>query len=435
MDNKGFINNYPIILVHGFLGWGREEMAGYKYWGGEDDIQSILNDSHYRTYTAVVGPLSSNWERAVDLYYYIVGGTVDYGAAHAEKYNIKRFGHTYQGIYPLISNKNKIHLVGHSMGGLTIRLFEKLLREGSEEEREYSRKNPEIEVSDLFLGDKKWVHSLTSLSTPHNSGTILTQPGAGGKIFYPLVMEIAALAGINHVNFLYDFKLDQWGLKREKGEYFLEYLERVMESDMWKSNNTAWYDMSMEKTAKLNQITGPYPDSFYLSFYSNTTFKNPATGHYLPEITTSIPFLYDAYETGKFSGSDVLPGGDISWRVSDGVVNVPSGKSPFGHPSKEVLRDDPKFEPGIWNVFPEIHGLDHMQMIGVQIGARILKKDVIPFYKELAEILVRLEKGAVIANNDSQKKKEQSEDTKTPARKTKNTSKSTTKKRTTSIKK
>ena len=76
-----------------------------------------------------------------------------------------------------------------------------------------------------------------------------------------------------------------------------------------------------------------------------------------------------------------------------------------------------------------------MQMIGVHIGARILKKDVIPFYKELAEILVRLEKGAVIANNDSQKKKEQSEDTKTPARKTKNTSKSTTKKRTTSIKK
>ncbi|TKI08462.1 lipase, partial [Bacillus wiedmannii] len=27
-------NNYPIILVNGFAGWGREEMLGVKYWGG-----------------------------------------------------------------------------------------------------------------------------------------------------------------------------------------------------------------------------------------------------------------------------------------------------------------------------------------------------------------------------------------------------------------
>lgn len=26
-------NNYPIILVNGFAGWGREEMLGVKYWG------------------------------------------------------------------------------------------------------------------------------------------------------------------------------------------------------------------------------------------------------------------------------------------------------------------------------------------------------------------------------------------------------------------
>lgn len=27
-------NNYPIVPVHGFLGWGPQEMVGYKYWGG-----------------------------------------------------------------------------------------------------------------------------------------------------------------------------------------------------------------------------------------------------------------------------------------------------------------------------------------------------------------------------------------------------------------
>ena len=413
MNISSFNNKYPIILVHGFLGWGREEMGGFKYWGGEDDIQDVLNDSHYRTYTAVVGPLSSNWERAVELYYYIVGGTVDYGAAHAEKYNIKRFGHTYQGIYPLFSDENKIHLVGHSMGGLTIRLLEKLLREGSEEEREYHRKNSKTGIADLFLGNKKWIHSTTSISTPHNSGTILTQPEGGGKIFYPVLLEIAALSGINHVNFLYDFKLDQWGLKREKGEYFLEYLEKVMESDIWKSKNTAWYDMSMESTAKLNKITKTYSDSFYFSFYSSTTFKNPVTGHYIPEITTSIPFVYDTYQIGKFSGNDVLPGGDVSWRPSDGLVNVPSGKSPFGQPSKEADVENLEFEPGIWNIFPQRHGFDHMQMVGVHIGARILKRDVMPFNKETDEMLTKSEKMSIAGSEKISKPK------RTPVKKTK----------------
>ena len=33
-------NTYPIILIHGFLGWGRDEMSGYYYWGGKTDLES-----------------------------------------------------------------------------------------------------------------------------------------------------------------------------------------------------------------------------------------------------------------------------------------------------------------------------------------------------------------------------------------------------------
>ena len=36
---------------------------------------------------------------AVELYYYIKGGTVDYGAAHAAKYGHERYGKTYEGVY------------------------------------------------------------------------------------------------------------------------------------------------------------------------------------------------------------------------------------------------------------------------------------------------------------------------------------------------
>ena len=34
-------NNHPIILVHGFLGWGKEELGDKNYWGGENDNESI----------------------------------------------------------------------------------------------------------------------------------------------------------------------------------------------------------------------------------------------------------------------------------------------------------------------------------------------------------------------------------------------------------
>ena len=27
-------NKYPIVLIHGFIVWGPEEMGGYNYWGG-----------------------------------------------------------------------------------------------------------------------------------------------------------------------------------------------------------------------------------------------------------------------------------------------------------------------------------------------------------------------------------------------------------------
>src|SRR5690625_4596183 len=130
-------NDYPIILVHGLAGWGEGEMFRIKYWGGENDTEAYLNNNGHETYAATVGPVSSNWDRAVELFYYIYGGTVDYGAAHAEKYGHERYGRTFPGIYKDWSGENKIHLVGHSMGGQTIRVLSELLTNGSAAEMEY----------------------------------------------------------------------------------------------------------------------------------------------------------------------------------------------------------------------------------------------------------------------------------------------------------
>ena len=91
-------NDYPIVLVHGFIGWGTDEMGGYHDWGGRDSIEAMLNEAGHQTYTAVVGPVSSNWDHACELYAYLKGGRVDYGAAHAAQYGHERYGRSYPGL-------------------------------------------------------------------------------------------------------------------------------------------------------------------------------------------------------------------------------------------------------------------------------------------------------------------------------------------------
>lgn len=208
-NTKG--NNYPIILVHGLAGWGRDEAFGFKYWGGLKDLEKMLNNKGYRTFTATVGPVSSNWDRAVELYYYIKGGTVDYGAAHAARHGHSRYGKTFKGLYPEWDEEHPVHLVGHSMGGLTIRALTDLLKDGSKEEIEYHQQHPELgEVSPLFRGGQDLVHSVTTIATPHDGSTFADDESKMAQFIKEFVLHAAALSGKSTNSFVYDFKLDQW---------------------------------------------------------------------------------------------------------------------------------------------------------------------------------------------------------------------------------
>jgi triacylglycerol lipase len=73
-------NTDPIVLVHGFLGWGLDELVGLKYWSRpQPDVVEDLGKQGHNVQVAVVGPLSSNWDRAVELFAQLTGGCADYG--------------------------------------------------------------------------------------------------------------------------------------------------------------------------------------------------------------------------------------------------------------------------------------------------------------------------------------------------------------------
>ena len=59
-------NNYPIVLMHGFMGWGKSEMGNYNYWGGKKDFIKSLEDNGHMVLELSLGPVSSNWERAIE---------------------------------------------------------------------------------------------------------------------------------------------------------------------------------------------------------------------------------------------------------------------------------------------------------------------------------------------------------------------------------
>jgi len=394
--SESFRNRYPIVLVHGITGWGRDEVMGFKYWGGTTDIQSRLNELHFHTMTAAVGPVSSSWERAVELYHYLLGGRVDYGAAHAAKYGVKRFGRTFPGLYSQISDINKVHLVGHSMGAQTICDFQSLLREGSQTERDYHQAHPESEgISELFLGGRDWVHSITGIA-PGFNGSIALNPNEGPlgvmSLMSQMLLRLAAIAGADPHEFVYDFKLDQWGLKREPDEPLVQYLERVHESTIWKSGNTALYDLSMHGAEKIaRERLHIYPDTYYFSFTGKATFTHPVTGFALPLLTINPMFYEGAKLQGRMNIDPELPGTASDWRNGDGCVSCGAGLYVLGQPHRDADPADLSFPPGIWNSFPVMNGWDHFAIVGIEAPHVRHQRDVMPFYSDIARMLTATE--------------------------------------------
>ena len=347
-------NKAPIILMHGFMGWGRDEMNDFYYWGGSIDLEEYLRSQGYDVYSVSMGPISSNWDRAIEAFYQIKGGQVNYGEFHSETYGIiqKPKGKSYDGFYKEWSEDNPIHIISHSQGGQTARMLEYLLKE-----------NFHGEDSELLAKDKTgWIKSISTISCPHN-GTLLADIITENLPFLQKITPLFGAMENSKIEEFYNFDLDQWNFKRKPDESVSQYLDRISNSRIKNSKNFSGWDLSIKGAKEFNDLYMTDSDTYYYS-YPNYSTKELKNGTHFPDWEMSLMVWIPSIIIGT---SDKL---SSDWYMNDGIVSTVSMKYPVNSrnvsaPNK--LYDEGSIDTGIWQVMEPIHQ-DHHVIIGHKLG-------------------------------------------------------------------
>ena len=382
----------PVVFVHGLFGWGQRDKIFriMPYWGmTTGSLPDYLATKGYETYAASVGPLSSAWDRACELYAQLVGARTDYGVKHAQDFGHERYGIDYETpLFDGWGTKRAVNLVGHSFGGATTRLFLEILTNGCPEEVA-AAKAAGVEPSPFFLGGKgDWVHSLTAIAAPHNGTTFIEANSDFTKLAADLTTAAAKALGLSSLKGVYDFQLDQFGIRKDDNETFAQALDRVLKSDFLSHNDNAFLDLTIDKSLEINKGIEIQPNVYYFSYAGDQTSTDPLTGNHYPTVS-AIPSngmralmmpgsvnmgkYYDKYTAGGiYIDKSWLPKNTTECLKRDGTqgwVNY-DGYS------------DITFHPGIWYVMP-VTRADHMQFVGGIANKSVIETHL--FYRNLLD--------------------------------------------------
>ena len=374
-EEKG--TDYPYVFVHGMGGWGPDSdfYSHSPYWGGglwlsDTDLIKILNENGVEAYAPSVGPLSSAWDRACELYAQLAGTVVDYGEAHSKAHGHDRYGFSYEGKATMgepWNLKDKINLVGHSFGGETVRLLTSLLYYGSAEEIAATGEK----TSELFKGGHDCIHACITLSSPHNGSQVANQlvdPGFTMVLMAGVMNLIGCVLGDNFL--VFSFQLGHFGLTPKQDEFRAKFTVDGINSYA-KTNDNCGYDMTLRGAAELNAKIKLAPNTYYYS-YSTAATKEGLLGRQWP-ISTLNPIFYISSAMLGVTAGKTVDGVKIEgdWTVNDGIVPLASALYPLcdaatARDYEEALAAGEAIEPGRWYYLDTMYGTDHFDFCGTR---------------------------------------------------------------------
>ncbi|KAG7376280.1 hypothetical protein PHYPSEUDO_013844 [Phytophthora pseudosyringae] len=359
--------------------------------GLQGDFQEELQALGYTVYTAVVGPFSSYWDRSCELYAQIKGGQVDYGAKHSAKYGHRQYGRNFTGLYPewgattSDGSVNKVHLIGHSMGGQTMRMLAQMLENGTTG----APIEEDSSTHTLFEGGHSWVHSITTVSTP-NQGTLLANViSTFGNTAIDLLASVFAVIGIagDESTLLYDAKMDQWGITaKTDGETLSAYLTRVFSSNIFSPGfkDVCLWSLSTSGAAEENAWVTTLSDVYYYSYATMATYSTYdwlLRKISLPNILTMLlPLdIFSVFLGGQYGPNN---GFSTDWQPNDGLVN---SISMVHDATGKTLAYTGSSQIGKWNTMTQLSNLDHVAVMGVTLLTQVLE-----LYEVHAKLLLSL---------------------------------------------
>ncbi|KAJ4484950.1 alpha/beta-hydrolase [Lentinula edodes] len=341
----------PLVIVEGFLG-----RTGSRIWG---DFERHLNQECYqckrRVIFAPVGPVSSLHDRACELYYSLVGGTVDYGEEHSIAHGHSRHGRTHsQGLYPQWSLENPLHLLGHSMGGPTIVKLQYLMKQG----HFGSRAHPD------------WIRSINTISSPFRGTQVVytlgervdaapnVRPLSPGSLLSKVVHAISYLSPI--LPTLLDLHTESRHMSYHDIS-ILCLLKQLWKSDWAESQDAAPFDVTFESADKreANLEGQPYPRTFYRSCATYLTKKceedrNLHTVHFK---SLSFPLISPlsllARAIGSFDFSTIRP--VPSFLEERGLSPIDTEQDLFASDFQKTLPEEYWANDGVVPLFSQWH--------------------------------------------------------------------------------
>jgi pimeloyl-ACP methyl ester carboxylesterase len=200
----------PVVLIGGMYSWPHDKSPLGGLLGAY--FPASAQEWKGKVIEVTIGAVSSDYDRACEAYYQLVGGRVDYGKHHSTKMQHARYGEDYTGkaVFPDWGEHKPVHLIGHSLGGTTAGTLYQLI------------------ASDHFgIGSNyKWVKSIVTIASPlrgsslnymfgfnalqgtqdelkwHSGGRLMSSlSGLGSKITHMLPIT---------KTLLFDFRHPQW---------------------------------------------------------------------------------------------------------------------------------------------------------------------------------------------------------------------------------